>query len=110
MEYALLDFVATVRRYATERQINNGYRLRTALVGNPTEPIFIRSTDPLIQDLLNDEEAVEPIHRFQPVTIDLDPLATVDSFLPDLVQLAHDIVTQGGVQRLQRVAEPPNLP
>ncbi|MGJ3510132.1 AlbA family DNA-binding domain-containing protein [Enemella sp. A6] len=109
VESALVDFMATLRDYSTERQINSGYRVRAGLLGNPDKPVYIRTTDPRIRDLLNPEDAVEPIHHFQPVTIDLDPLATVDSFLPDLNQFARDIVNQGGVLRLQRIAEPPEL-
>ena len=51
-------------------------------------------------------EYMEPIVRFQPITMELDPLLTIDEVLPIIGDLALDLINQGGVQYLQVMAEP----
>ena len=49
---------------------------------------------------------MEPIVRFQPITMELDPLLTIDEVLPTINDLALDLINQGGVQYLQVMAAP----
>ena len=51
-------------------------------------------------------EYMEPIVRFQPITMELDPLLTIDEVLPTINDLALDLINQGGVQYLQVMAAP----
>ena len=43
--------------------------------------------------------------RFQPVTAELDPLAAPPDMLPQVNDLARDLINQGGVQYLTIMAK-----
>ncbi|WP_216395780.1 AlbA family DNA-binding domain-containing protein [Arcanobacterium phocae] len=105
IEEALVDFISLVRRYASKRQINGGYRIRTALIGLSSEPIFIR-TFAFRSSGLIDIEYLTPITHFQPITMDIDPLSSTQDLLASLNVLALDIINQGGVENLQRIVRP----
>lgn len=105
IEAAIISFVTTLRGHAEERQANGGFRIRAALIGATNEPIYIRTTEAGINFLLSEEHA-EPISAFQPVTIELDPLAPPMEILPQVNDLARDLINQGGVQYLKIMAEP----
>lgn len=105
IESALIDFSATLRAHASKRHVNAGYQVRVGLVGHSAAPIHIRTTENQTNFLLGVEE-MEPIHRFQPVTYNLDPVDPVDILLPTLNDLARDIINQGGVKHLKVMAEP----
>lgn len=105
IESALIDFISVLRAHAKERQSNAGYRVRAGLLGNDSEPIFVRTSEGGTNFLL-DAEYGEPIHRFQPVTADLDPLDSVEVLLPAVNDLARDVINQGGVKHLKVMAEP----
>lgn len=105
VESAVIDFLTTLRAHASEQQVNGGYRVRVGLVGSADEPIFVRTTENQTNYLLN-VEYVEPIHHFEPVTLDLDPLEPVEAMLPVLNDLARDVINQGGVKHLKVMAEP----
>jgi hypothetical protein len=51
-------------------------------------------------DRLRDADDMEPIVRFQPITIELDPLSMIDEILPIINDLVWDLVSQGGVEYL----------
>ena len=51
-------------------------------------------------DRLRDADDMEPIMRFQPITIELDPLVEIKELLPVINDLARDLVSQGGVEYL----------
>lgn len=103
LEQAVVDGVALLRTYAKGAQIQGGYRVRIGLVGHPGNPIFIRTTEGF-DNLLRDVSSSVPIHRFHPVTFDLNPLDTVDALLSDLRQAALDLVNQGGIKELTVIA------
>lgn len=105
IESALIGFISTLRAHATEKQTNGGYRVRVGLVGKGDEPIFVRTTEGGTNYLL-DADYMEPIHHFQPVTTDLDPLGSLESLLPVVNDLARDVINQGGVKHLKVMAEP----
>lgn len=105
IESALIDFITTLRAHATESQSTAGYRVRVGLVGKDDEPIFVRTTEGGTNFLL-DADYTEPIHHFQPVTADLEPLEPMDSLLPVVNDLARDVINQGGVKHLKVMAEP----
>lgn len=107
VESAVIDFLIALRAHATEQKVNAGYRVRVGLVGSGDEPIYVRTTQSQTNYLL-DVEYVEPIHHFEPVTLDLDPLDPVESILPALNDLARDVINQGGVKYLKVMAEPGN--
>ncbi|MFN8048549.1 MAG: ATP-binding protein [Ancrocorticia sp.] len=44
IESAIIDFLSLLRAYATELQTSGGYTIRAGLIGNPDEPIYIRTT------------------------------------------------------------------
>lgn len=97
IETAVIDFMTTLQGHAEERQVNGGYRIRAGLIGVENLPIIIRGTGGN-QNLLLPEEFAEPIMRFQPVTAELDPLAAPPDMLPQVNDLARDLINQGGVQ------------
>lgn len=105
IESVLIDFLTMLRTHATERKTNAGYYVRVGLVGGTDEPIYVRTTENQTNFLLA-VESVEPIHRFEPVTVDLDPLEPIQSMLPVLNDLARDVINQGGVRYLKVMAEP----
>ena len=70
--------------------------MRAGLVGIDGEPIYIRVIDGWTERLL-DIDDMEPIVRFQPITIELDPLVEIEELLPVIGDLARDLVSQGGV-------------
>lgn len=105
IESALIGFVTLLRAHAANRQSNAGFRIRVGLVGKPGEPIFIRTTESRSNYLLAVDYA-EPIHRFQPVSTELDPLSPVADILPVMNDLARDVINQGGVKFLKVMAEP----
>lgn len=51
-------------------------------------------------DKLLGADDMEPIVRFQPITIELDPLSMIDEILPIINDLVWDLVSQGGVEYL----------
>lgn len=104
VEASLIDFLATLRAHATAQRVNAGFRVRVGLLGSDAEPIYVRTTEGYTNYLL-DADHGEPIHHFEPVTSDLDPLEPVESILPTLNDLAQDIINQGGVKHLQVMAE-----
>ena len=69
------------------------------LVGIAGKPIVIREMDDWA-DRLRDADDMEPIVRFQPITIELDPLSMIDEILPIINDLVWDLVSQGGVEYL----------
>lgn len=108
IESAIIDFLSLLRSYATARQVNGGYRIRAGLMGNPKEPIFVRTTEGTTNYLLSDEFS-EPIISFQPLTVELDPTLSFDELLPIVNDLARDIINQGGIQYLKVMVEPRDL-
>lgn len=70
--------------------------MRAGLVGIDGEPIYIRVVDDWTERL-RDIDDMEPIVRFQPITIELDPLVEIEELLPVIGDLARDLVSQGGV-------------
>lgn len=108
IESALIDFVSMLRAHAKVRQSTAGYRVRAGLVGNDTEPIFVRTNEGMT-NLLLDPEYSEPIHHFQPVTTDLHPLEAMEVLLPGVNDLARDVINQGGIKYLKVMAEPDEL-
>lgn len=105
IETALINHITLLRSHAKERQAHGGFRIRAGLVGIDGEPIYIRVIDDWAGRLL-DADSMEPIVRFQPITLELDPLLDIDELLPIINDLALDIINQGGVQYLQVMAEP----
>lgn len=105
IESALIDFIALMRAHAMSRQSNAGFQVRVGLVGNPSEPIYIRTTESNTNYLLSAEYA-EPIHSFQLVSAELDPLAPIETVMPGANDLARDVINQGGVKFLKVMAEP----
>lgn len=105
VEAAVIDFMTVLRGHAGERQANGGYRIRAGLVGVSGQPIYIRTTERGIS-LLRSEECTEPIMRFQPVTVELDPLVPPQDVLSQVNDLVRDLINQGGVQCLNVMAEP----
>lgn len=96
---ALIDHVTLLRTHAKERQAHGGFRMRAGLVGIDGEPIYIRVVDDWTERL-RDIDDMEPIVRFQPITIELDPLVEIEELLPVIGDLARDLVSQGGVEHL----------
>ena len=105
IESALIDYIALLRAHALSRHSNAGFRVRVGLVGNPSEPIYIRTTESNTTYLLSAEYA-EPIHCFQMVSTDLDPLAPVETVMPVANDFARDVINHGGVKFLKVMAEP----
>ena len=105
IESAVINFVTLLRGHAEERQANGGFRIRAGLVGSSGEPIYIRTSESMTNYLLPEAYA-EPISVFQPVTVELDPLAAPLEMLPQVNDLARDLINQGGVQYLKIMAEP----
>lgn len=105
IESALIDFIALMRAHAMSRQSNAGFQVRVGLVGNPSEPSYIRTTESNTNYLLSAEYA-EPIHSFQLVSAKLDPLAPIETVMPVANDLARDVINQGGVEFLKVMAEP----
>lgn len=105
VEEALVDGMALVRNCAASLSVQGGYRIRVGLVGDPGDPLYLRTTENRSNYLLNISNAV-PIDAFQPVTIDIDPLESVEAFLPVLQDVALDLINQGGVQHLQAIIGP----
>lgn len=99
IETALIDHVTLLRSHAKERQAHGGFRMRAGLVGIAGKPIVIREMDDCT-DRLRDADDMEPIMRFQPITIELDPLVEIEELLPVINDLARDLVSQGGVEYL----------
>lgn len=97
IETALIDHVTLLRTHAKERQAHGGFRMRAGLVGIDGEPIYIRVIDDWTGRLL-DADNMEPIVRFQPITLELDPLSNIDELLPIINELARDLISQGGVE------------
>lgn len=105
IESALIDFISVLRAHAKERQSNAGYRVRVGLIGRDSEPIFVRTNEGSTNYLL-DADHSEPIHHFQPVTTDLNPLESIEVLLPGVNDLARDVINQGGIKYLKVMAEP----
>lgn len=105
IESGLIDFISVLRAHAKERQSNAGYRLRVGLIGRESEPIFVRTNEGGTNYLL-DADYSEPIHHFQPVTTDLDPLESIEVLLPGVNDLARDVINQGGIKHLKVMTEP----
>ena len=99
VQTALIDCVTLLRCHAQERQAHGGFRMRAGLVGMTGKPIVIREMDDWTERL-RDADDMEPIMRFQPITIELDPLVEIDELLPLINDLALDLVSQGGVEDL----------
>lgn len=105
IESAVINFVTLLRGHAEERNANGGFRIRTGIIGVTDEPICIRTTEEGNGYLLA-EEYTEPISVFQPVTIELDPLVPSLEMLPQVNDLARDLINQGGVKDLKIIADP----
>ena len=99
VQTAVIDCVTLLRSHAEERQAHGGFRIRAGLVGFEGEPIFLRVIDGFGDKLLGADD-MEPIVRFQPITIELDPLSMIDEILPIINDLVWDLVSQGGVEYL----------
>ena len=105
IESAVINFVTLLRGHAEERNANGGFRIRTGIIGVADEPICIRTAEESSGYLLP-EEYVEPISVFQPVTIELDPLVPCLEMLPQVNDLARDLINQGGVKDLKIIVDP----
>lgn len=105
IESAIIDFFSLLREHTAERQVNGGYRIRAGIMGNTDAPVFIRTNEGMT-NLLLDVEYSEPIATFQPLTIEIDPVAPFDELLPVVNDLALDVINQGGVKNLATMAEP----
>ena len=92
VQTAVIDCVTLLRSHAEERQAQGGFRIKG-------EPIFLRVIDGFGDKLLGADD-MEPIVRFQPITIELDPLSMIDEILPIINDLVWDLVSQGGVEYL----------
>lgn len=79
--------------------------MRVGLIGRDSEPIFVRTNEGSTNYLL-DADPSEPIHHFQPVTTDLNPLESIEVLLPGVNDLARDVINQGGIKYLKVMAEP----
>lgn len=99
VQTAVIDCVTLLRSHAEERQAHGGFRIRAGLVGIAGKPIVIREMDDWTERL-RDADDMEPIMRFQPITIELDPLVEIEELLPLINDLALDLVSQGGVEYL----------
>ena len=99
VQTAVIDCVTLLRSHAEERQAHGGFRIRAGLVGIEGEPIFLRVIDGFGDKLLGADD-MEPIVRFQPITIELDQLSMIDEILPIINDLVWDLVSQGGVEYL----------
>ncbi|WP_454929289.1 AlbA family DNA-binding domain-containing protein [Actinomyces sp.] len=99
VQTALIDCITMLRRHAQERQAHGEFRMRAGLVGIAGKPIVIREDDDWAWRL-RDADDMEPIMRFQPITIELDPLVEIEELLPVINDLARDLVSQGGVEHL----------
>ena len=99
VQTAVIDCVTLLRSHAEERQAHGGFRIRAGLVGIEGEPIFLRVIDGFGDKLLGADD-MEPIVRFQPITIELDPLSMIDEILPIINDLVWDLVSLGGVEYL----------
>lgn len=99
IETAVIDCFTLLRNHAKERQAHGGFRMRAGLVGIAGKPIVIREEDDWTERL-RDADDMEPITRFQPITIELDPLVEIEELLPVIGDLARDLVSQGGVEYL----------
>jgi divergent AAA domain protein len=99
IQTAVIDCFTLLRSHAKERQAHGGFRMRAGLVGIAGKPIVIREEDDWTQRL-RDADDMEPIMRFQPITIELDPLVEIEELLPVINDLARDLVSQGGVEYL----------
>ncbi len=99
VQTALIDCITMLRRHAQERQAHGEFRMRAGLVGIAGKPIVIREMDDWT-GRLRDADDMEPIMRFQPITIELDPLVEIEELLPLINDLARDLVSQGGVEYL----------
>ena len=99
VQTAVIDCVTLLRSHAEERQAHGGFRIRAGFVGIEGEPIFLRVIDGFGDKLLGADD-MEPIVRFQPITIELDPLSMIDEILPIINDLVWDLVSQGGVEYL----------
>lgn len=99
IQTAVIDCFTLLRIHAMERQAHGGFRMRAGLVGIAGEPIVIREDDDWTWRL-RDADDMEPIMRFQPITIELDPLVEFKELLPVINDLARDLVSQGGVEHL----------
>ena len=103
VEHALVDALALVRAWATQREINGAYRVRAGLVGDPSQPIYVRGRGG--RGGLLPVENSEPIFHFHELTEDVDPLADDADFLYAARSLALDLVNQGGVRGLEALAQ-----
>lgn len=99
IQTAVIDCFTLLRIHAMERQAHGGFQMRAGLVGIAGEPIVIREDDDWAWRL-RDADDMEPIMRFQPITIELDPLVEIEELLPLINDLARDLVSQGGVEHL----------
>ena len=71
--------------------------MRVGLVGIAGKPIVIWEEDDFTSRL-RDADDMEPIMRFQPITIEFDPLVEIEELLPVINDLTRDLVSQGGVE------------
>lgn len=104
IEHALVDAVALIRTHARSRDVHGGYRVRIGLVGNPSLPLYIRTTESSGLNFLLGLENAVPIRRFHPITFDLEPLDSVEENLPVVRSAALDVINQGGVRYMQVLA------
>lgn len=104
IESVMIDFFCLLRAFAIERQINAGFHLCVGLVGNPEEPIYIRTTGYRGNYLLG-EDYSEPIFSFQPVIAVIDPVAPLDEVIRVAIDVVRDIINQGGIKYLKVMVE-----
>ena len=97
IQTAVIDCFTLLRSHAKERQAHGGFRMRVGLVGIAGKPIVIREEDDFTSRL-RDADDMEPIMRFQPITIEFDPLVEIEELLPVINDLTRDLVSQGGVE------------
>lgn len=98
VETVLVDYVTILRTYTQERQSNGGFRVRAGFVDVDNKPIYTHSS--------NWWSDGEPIARFQPVITEFDPLSPIAELLPQVNDLALDLINQGGIQDLTVIAQP----
>lgn len=105
LERAIADFATTLRQHAENMDVQGGYRVCADLLGPPDHPLVLRPYQGG-GDWMMPEDYSEPIHRFQQVATEMNPLGARDEMLRDLRGLALDIVNQGAVKNLLLLPEP----
>ena len=105
VETAIIDFLSSLRVHAQERQTNGGYRIRVGLICKSGDPIHILTTNEKDELIPMRDSVAVPILEPQPVTIELDPLAPPLDLVPQVSDLALDLINQAGIEHLKIIAD-----